>query len=131
MVTIVTKKHLASHFSAVHASSCINSLTNIIIVKPQSLFLNNYYFKSIIFLVVSLKYIAWSNKQYLLFSKKATILGWIQDFFLGGGALISCSTSTPMNHIVFFFFLQNTSCIRKPQVISGGRGGWAPPAPAR
>ena len=36
-------------------------------------------------------------------------------FFLGGGALVSCSTSTPINHIV----LQNTSCIRKPQVISG------------
>ena len=28
--------------------------------------------------------------------------GRIQDFFLGGGALISCSTSTPINHIVFF-----------------------------
>ena len=40
-------------------------------------------------------------------------------FFLGGGALISCSTSTPINHIVLFFLLQNTSCIRKPQVISG------------
>ena len=39
------------------------------------------------------------------------------------GALVSCSTSTPINHIVvvlFFFFWQNTSCIRKPQVISGG-----------
>ena len=47
--------------------------------------------------------------------------GRIQDFFLGGGALISCSTSTPINHIVFFF-LQNTSCIRKPQVISKGGG---------
>ena len=42
-------------------------------------------------------------------------------FFLGGGALVSCSTSTPINHIVFF--LQNTSCIRKPQVISGWGGG--------
>ena len=32
----------------------------------------------------------------------------------------------------FFFFLQNTSCIRKPQVISGrgGGGGCAPPAPS-
>ena len=40
-------------------------------------------------------------------------------FVLGGGALVSCSTSTPINHIVFF--LQNSaSCIRKPQVISGG-----------
>ena len=42
-------------------------------------------------------------------------------FLLGGGALVSCSTSTAVNHIVFFFFLQNTRCIRKPQVISGGR----------
>ena len=49
-------------------------------------------------------------------------------FFLGGGALVSCSTSTPINHIVFFC-VQNTSCIRKPQVISGG-GEWAPPAPS-
>ena len=39
--------------------------------------------------------------------------------FSGGGALVSCSTSTPINHKVFFF-LKNTSCIRKPQVISGG-----------
>ena len=44
-------------------------------------------------------------------------------FFLRGGALVSCSTSTPINHI---FFLQNTSCIRKPQVISGGEGGCRP-----
>ena len=29
--------------------------------------------------------------------------GQIQDF-LGGGALISCSTSTPINHIYFFFY---------------------------
>ena len=28
--------------------------------------------------------------------------GRIQDFFLGEGALVSCSTSTPINHIVFF-----------------------------
>ena len=41
-------------------------------------------------------------------------------FFLGGGALVSCSTSTPINHIVFC--LQNTSCIRKPQDISGEGG---------
>ena len=48
-------------------------------------------------------------------------------FFLGGAALVSYSTSTPINHLVFFFW-QNTSCIRKRQVISGG-GGCAPPAP--
>ena len=41
-------------------------------------------------------------------------------FFLGGCALVSCSTSTPINHIVFFS--QNTSCIRKPQIVSGGGG---------
>ena len=41
--------------------------------------------------------------------------------FLGGGALVSFSTSTPINYIVFLFW-QNTSCIRKPQVISGGGG---------
>ena len=34
-------------------------------------------------------------------------------FFLGGGALVS--SNKPHS-----FFLQNTSCIRKPQVISGG-----------
>ena len=37
--------------------------------------------------------------------------------FFRRGALVSCSTSTPINHIVFF--LQNTSCMRKAQVISG------------
>ena len=40
--------------------------------------------------------------------------------FFRRGALVSCSNSTPINHIVFF--LQNSSCIRKPQVISGGWG---------
>ena len=44
--------------------------------------------------------------------------GRIQNFLLGGGALVSCSTSTPIIHIVFFW--QNTSCIRTPQVILGG-----------
>ena len=49
--------------------------------------------------------------------------------FLGGGALVSCSTAILMNHI-YFFFLQNTSYIRKPQVISGGRGGAHPLHPS-
>ena len=31
------------------------------------------------------------------------VQGRIQDFFLGGGALVSCFTSTPIHHIVFFF----------------------------
>ena len=55
------------------------------------------------------------------------VAGADPGFFLGGGALVSCSTtSTPINHIVYFF-LQNTSCIRKPQVISGRGGGGAHP----
>ena len=29
--------------------------------------------------------------------------GRIHDFFLGAGALVSCSISTPINHIDFFF----------------------------
>ena len=41
-------------------------------------------------------------------------------FFSEGGALVSFSTSTPINNKVFF--LQNTNCIRKPQVISEGGG---------
>ena len=49
--------------------------------------------------------------------------GRIEHFFLGAGALVSCSTSAPINHIVVVvFFLQNTSRIRKPQVISEGGG---------
>ena len=60
---------------------------------------------------------------------KSVCAGADPGFFLGGGALVSCSTSTPINHIVFFW--QNTSCIRKAQVILGGGGGnCAPPAPS-
>ena len=33
---------------------------------------------------------------------KHGITGADPGFFLGGGALVSCSTSTPINHIVFF-----------------------------
>ena len=51
---------------------------------------------------------------------RARSAGADQGFFLGGSVLVSCSTSTPINHIVFL--LQNTSVIRKPQVISGGEG---------
>ena len=48
-------------------------------------------------------------------------------FFLGGGALVSCSTSTPINHIVFFW--QNTSCIENRRSSRGG-GGCASSAPS-
>ena len=66
----------------------------------------------------------WSLIEYSQFNVRSS--GADPGFFLGGGALVSCSTSTPINHIVFF--LQYTSCIRKPQVISrgGGRGVHTP-----
>ena len=32
-----------------------------------------------------------------------TMTGADRGFFLGGGALVSCSTSRPINHIVFLF----------------------------
>ena len=41
------------------------------------------------------------------FSKENALVwttGANPGFFLGGGALVSWSTSTPINHIVFFFF---------------------------
>ena len=67
-----------------------------------------------------------SKQTECMFSSTA---GADPGFFLGGGALVSCSASTPINHIVFFF-LQNTSCIRKPQVISG-EGAHPPHPPPR
>ena len=63
------------------------------------------------------------NVSPFVFLQNDTVAGADPGFFLGGGALVSCSTSTPINHIAFFFFLQNTSCTRKPQVILGGRRG--------
>ena len=57
------------------------------------------------------------RKIFVCFAKNSVNTGADPGFFVGGGALVSCSTSTPINYIVF---LQNTSCIRKPQVISGG-----------
>ena len=59
------------------------------------------------------------------------IQGRIQHFCQERGCtrlLLYFNTNKP--HSVFFF-LQNTSCIRKPQVISEGTGGWGcvPPAP--
>ena len=62
-------------------------------------------------------------KHIILYLVFVYVPGADPGFFLGGGALVSCSTSTPINHIVFFFFWQNTSCIRKPHVISGEGGG--------
>ena len=59
-----------------------------------------------------------------------TVTGADPGFFLGGGTLVSCSTSTPRNHIVFFFgripvVLEN----RRSSQGGGGGGGGAPRPP--
>ena len=58
------------------------------------------------------------NKVYYL----VPFTGADPGFFVGGGALVSCPTSTPINQIFFFYRIPVVSCIRKPQVISGGGG---------
>ena len=50
-------------------------------------------------------------------------------FFLGGGALISCSTSTPINQIVFFFCRIPVVLENRKSSQGGGRG-CAPPGPS-
>ena len=42
--------------------------------------------------------------------------------FLGGGALVSCSTSTPINHIVFFFRMPVVLENRRSSQRGGGGG---------
>ena len=48
--------------------------------------------------------------------------GRIQDFFEEGCTCLLLYFNTNKPHR-FFFFLQNTSCIRKLQAVSGGGGG--------
>ena len=50
-------------------------------------------------------------------------------FFLGGGALVSCSTSTPINHIVLFFFAEYQLYQKTAGHLRGGGGGGGPPRP--
>ena len=61
-----------------------------------------------------------------------SITGADPGFFLGGGALVSCSTSTPINHIVFlFFFCRIPVVLENRRSFKGaGGGGGAPPAPS-
>ena len=72
-----------------------------------------------------LTYLMWT--QTWLIANIQQLHGRIQDFFWGGGALVSRSTSTPINHIVFFgripVVLENRRSFR-------GWGGCAPPAPS-
>ena len=44
-------------------------------------------------------------------------------FFLGGCALVSCSTSTPINHIVFSFFAERIPVVLENCRSSQGGGG--------
>ena len=60
--------------------------------------------------------------------RTSVIRGGSRISFRRGCTRLLLLTSTPINQF-FFFFLQNTSCIRKLQVISGG-GRCAPPAPS-
>ena len=70
----------------------------------------------------SVSFVNWTGKSWTHDdSLRASSPGTDQGFFVGGVALFSCSTSTPINHIVFFFW-QNASCIRKPQFILAGGG---------
>ena len=48
-----------------------------------------------------------------------SLTGADPGFFLGGGALVSCSTSTPINHIVFFCRIP---VVLKNRRLSGGGG---------
>ena len=41
-------------------------------------------------------------------------------FFLGGGALVSCSTSTPINHLVLFFFCRILVVLENRRSSQGG-----------
>ena len=53
-------------------------------------------------------------------SKHVTSTGADPGFFLGGGALVSCSTSTPINHIVFFFFRRIPVVLENRRSSQGG-----------
>ena len=58
--------------------------------------------------------------------------GGSRIFFLGGGALVSCSTSTPISHIVFFFFCRIPVVFenrRSSQQRGGGDAHPMPPPP--
>ena len=107
------KTNLLCHHHHINHSSWPISTWEIAQLVPGYLFFENArknILKSNLVLVV-----------FLVLESKAR--GGSRIFFRGwggGGAVVSCSTSTPIIH---FFFLQNTSCIRKPQVISGEGGG--------
>ena len=50
-------------------------------------------------------------------------------FFFGGGALVSCSTSTPINHIVVFFFCRILVVLENRRSSHQGEGVRTPSPP--
>ena len=58
----------------------------------------------------------------------APMAGADPGFFLGGGALVSCSTSTPINDI--FFVAEYQLYYKTAGHLKEGGGGCAPPAPS-
>ena len=56
------------------------------------------------------------------------VTGADPGFFLGGGALVSCSTSTPINHS--FFFAEYQLYQKTAGHLGGGGGGVRTPAPS-
>ena len=68
-------------------------------------------------------YTKWIHKFLLLLKKN---MGGSR-IFLGGGALVSCSTSTPINHIVFFFFCRIPVVLDNRRSSQGGGGRGAHP----
>ena len=61
-------------------------------------------------------------------NNNAQLTGADPGFFLGGGALVSCSSSTAINHIVFLFRIPVE--LEKRRSSQGEGGGCAPPAPS-
>ena len=95
----------------VNVCSCIIILYSIFtkdfvyIINWENLFISRYKYQFLI-LIYNHKRITFRGGSRIFFRRGCTCL------------LLYFNTNKPHS----FFFLQNTSCIRKPQVISGGRG---------
>ena len=66
----------------------------------------------------------WNIEYFSFFSPHA---GVDPGFFLGGGALVSCSTSTPINRIVFFWRIPVVLENRRSSLEGGGAHPLHPP----
>ena len=79
------------------------------------------------FVTVSLAAIM-SNNWAVVEAREKKGTGADPGSFLGGRALVSCSTSTPIN--TYFFFFCRIPVVLENRRSSQGRGGCAPPAPS-